>query len=420
MTFQVRARELLRSVVRYYSSWRGVTAAILVVLLGSLVFLLANSPKAEALALYSLLVGGFLVLLASQRARREGRLATDSWHMSLTPKPRLRTIRDPLTGKILILPSAGYHVEEAGPLAKQLGASGLDPIFLADERRWQEIRAGMRRFDFPTHQIPEVDDWMDGVAAIVVFNDWGEYAHIVKKANELGIPTFAKVEGAQDFEDDDVDWKRNPYRTAAHILCQGRNDIAALPDQDCYVVGGTRLERIWHEPPRPIPEPLAVINVNFTYGVLEDAQDIFLSTAIAACRRAGIPMVASLHPAHRGQLDHRIEVATQPMSHLLTKASVLISRFSTVPFEAMARGVPFVYHNPHDERVPTFKRPDGAFPVSKDARSLAEAIAESLDRVGTFRDRCRDFFLNQVDIIPDTRPEDRAAKVISTLMRSAT
>ncbi len=28
-------------------------------------------------------------------------------------------------------------------------------------------------------------------------------------------------------------------------------------------------------------------------------------------------------------------------------SSALISPFSTVPFEAMARGVPFVYHNPY-------------------------------------------------------------------------
>jgi hypothetical protein len=48
----------------------------------------------------------------------------------------------------------------------------------------------------------------------------------------------------------------------------------------------------------------------------------------------------------------------------LTEASVLVSRFSTVPFEAMARGVPFVYHNPHGETVPTFMNPDGGNAMS--------------------------------------------------------
>jgi hypothetical protein len=53
---------------------------------------------------------------------------------------------------------------------------------------------------------------------------------VVQVANEAGVPTFAKIEGVQDFDDVESSWKREPYRTATHIPAQGNNDVAALPE----------------------------------------------------------------------------------------------------------------------------------------------------------------------------------------------
>jgi hypothetical protein len=106
-------------------------------------------------------------------------------------------------------------------------------------------------------------------------------------------------------------------------------------------------------------------------------------------------------------------IAGKPMRHELTRAGVLISRFSTVPFEAMARGVPFVYHNPHGERVTTFARPAGAFEVTRDADQLAGAVARALGPGGRdYRSTARDFFLRQVDVDDARRSEQRAADVV--------
>lgn len=96
-------------------------------------------------------------------------------------------------------------------------------------------------------------------------NDWGEeYKEYVEIANELEIPTFAKIEGVQDFDDDDVHWERKAYQRARWILAQGPNDVRALPMKDSIVVSNNRLERIWIDPPRGRVSTLVVVNLNFT------------------------------------------------------------------------------------------------------------------------------------------------------------
>jgi hypothetical protein len=124
--------------------------------------------------------------------------------------------------------------------------------------------------------------------------------------------------------------------------------------------------------------------------------------------------VVSLHPTEATELPDGVPVATESMASLLTHCSVLISRFSTVPFEAMARGVPFVYHNPHAETVPTFATPDGAFDISTSASELGDALVDAMRWRADYRDRAEAFFRQQVDIDPDASPARRAAEVILT------
>jgi hypothetical protein len=314
-----------------------------------------------------------------------------------------------------MLPTANYHVDEAGPLAEALTERGIESVVMASERRWEWIRHSLAGYKLEVVDAAPAGGWLADVSGVLTFNDWGEYGHdYVVEAKTLDTPTFAKVEGVQDFADVDVHWDRKAYQWADLILAQGQNDVTALPDQKTEIVGSTRLERIWLTEPRRYQGDLLVLNLNFTYGVLDDARDLWLSTAVAACERSGTPYVVSLHPAERDRYEGRYPVADAPMRHLLTKASVLVSRFSTVPFEAMARGVPFIYHNPHGEQVPAFRDPDGAFEVSDDVRSLTAAIYESRAWVSNYRQRAADFFARQIDVDRNVPPEQRAAAVIAS------
>ncbi len=158
-----------------------------------------------------------------------------------------------------------------------------------------------------------------------------------------------------------------------------------------------------------------IINSNFTFNVLTGHREQWLRSAFDACQRLGAEALISQHRADK-PLPRRMSPAVQPMRFLLSVADVLVSRFSTVPFEAMARGVPFVYHNPHGERVPAFQDPDGAFLASDGVGSLCKSIETALTWRGNYRRRSWEFFSDQVDVDPARASEARAADVLLNVL----
>ncbi|MGA9598218.1 MAG: hypothetical protein WBV06_18835, partial [Acidimicrobiia bacterium] len=175
--------------------------------------------------------------------------------------------------------------------------------------------------------------------------------------------------------------------------------------------GSTRLERLWWAPPVTTTEPLAVINLNFVYGVRIADRKLWLETAIEGCERAGIPYVISVHPAEKARIDSD-RVTSISASRLLPRASVLISRFSTMPFEAMARGVPFIYHNPHGETVKTFNAGSDAYPITSDSPSLASAVTGLPPSGQATRDRGSEWFEAFVSMSGTTTSEARGSAEI--------
>jgi hypothetical protein len=434
-----------RSVARYVAGWRTI-ALLSVVAAAFIVGLVGGGTVTAGLlaALIALLVlAGVVPLIAleaqriaswSDRQSEIASLATDTRHRLSLIEPQLQVVgavtagatrfwADPTTlpwpnddpsRPVLLLPGAAYHLAEIIALAAELEKRDIPVRIAVGEAHWARVRQGLVAYTGVVYALPSPETVALSVSALVAMKDWAGYRPYVEAARARGIPTFAKVEGAQDF--DEVDTRNNfrPYRTADHIFCQGANDFKALPG-DRHIVGSTRLERLWMAPFQPPRRKLAVVNLNFTYGVLTEARDHFLETARRACAVAGMPHVVAVHPA---VIAPRTDppFTTIPISRLLENGSLLISRFSTVPFEAMARGVPFVYHNPHGEQVPTFENPDGAFRVTRSVDELAAAIEEARDWTGNYRERSHSFFAAQVDMDEDRRSEQRAADVIESLL----
>ena len=315
---------------------------------------------------------------------------------------------------ILLLPSAAYHLAEIMPLNDALNRRGHETIVAVGEAHWPRIATGLGWYDTPVFAIPDAARAVAGLRAVVTMKDWAGYGEVVAAAREAGVATFAKVEGAQDFGDVDTPYARNAYRTADHILCQGQNDFDAL-DGSRFIVGSSRLERLFHAPVMPVEEEHVVINLNFTYGVLEEQRARWIESAVEACEQLRIGYTVAIHPAERR--SRRVpHVSTVPISRLLLRASVLVSRFSTVPFEAMARGIPFVYHNPHRETVSTFAHGGDAFRQTESVTELVAAIEEAHGWRSDYRSRCAPFFTRQIDINPEVRSEDRAADLIFGLL----
>lgn len=228
-------------------------------------------------------------------------------------------------------------------------ASGLAPT-----RRWTD------------------EDVARSALALVVQNDWGPRQALVQRCNDAHLPTFGWVEGVQDFDDEDTGRRRLPYRTVQTVLALGEYDTARLVGARTVTVGSERLWRLWREP-CSTREDDVVANVNFTYGVLEHARAGWVRGVVAACDAANRSVLISRHPADSGLVGRRRQT-TRSSNELLGTCSTLVSRFSTLCYEALVRGVPLVYHNPHGERVPTFQEPNGAFTTTCSVSDLADAL----------------------------------------------
>lgn len=318
---------------------------------------------------------------------------------------------------VLLLPGADYHLPEIVAIADELHIRGFPNVISVGIPHWDRTGDGLIWYGREIYEAPLPQQIPDLFSAVVTMKDWAGYGPLIEAAITAGLPTFAKVEGAQDFADVDTNTPRNPYRTAKHILCQGQNDFEALEGTTRTIVGSTRLERLWWAPSPEPPGPFAVINLNFTYGMLTEARELWLETAVAGCEMAGIPYVISLHPAEKARSPHPKATAVSA-SRLLRHATVLISRFSTLPYEAMARGVPFIYHNPHGERVPSFKEPLGAFPTTEDAGGLTAALKNVGQSRLQVRAQVERFFKLQVDLDAAMPSESRAAEQIVNAVTS--
>ena len=316
--------------------------------------------------------------------------------------------RDPKP--ILLLPGADYHLPEIVAIADELDSRGIPNVIAVGRPHWERTGDGLIWYDRQIFSAPAAEDIPDSFSALVTMKDWAGYGPLVVAAKESGIPTFAKVEGAQDFHDVDTNKPRRPYRTARHILCQGHHDHDALEHMTRTIVGSTRLERLWWAPPAIPSKPLALINLNFTYGVLTEVRDLWLRTAIEGCELAGVPYVVSVHPAERARNPHP-KATSVSASQLLRHATFLISRFSTLPLEAMARGVPFIYHNPHGELVQLFSEPKGAFDVSTSGEELGRALART-PGVDSQRKTVFNFFEHVISIDPTITSGRRTVEAI--------
>jgi len=249
-------------------------------------------------------------------------------------------------------------------------------------------------------------------------NDWGEPSRaIYHLARVRGVPSFAKVEGVQDFTDVDTGRIRLPYMAADHVLVQGANDIAALDRKHLHTVGNANMETAWNEGPATGERNgEVVINSNFTYGVLTDKRNAFLSDAIEAIVAIGLEPVISQHPADRALPGEFVQYRTdRSMSEMLPACEAVVTRFSTVPFEAIAYGTPFVYFNPHREQVPTFTAPDPAFDHVHSVDELRDALAFAVANRASYRSVAEPYFRAQIDMADAPSAQRAAAAIVAAV-----
>ncbi|MBT5140627.1 MAG: hypothetical protein HOH36_16400 [Acidimicrobiaceae bacterium] len=329
---------------------------------------------------------------------------------------------EPLDPAVVLVAQAAYHLDELLPLAGELRRRGI-PVEVCTpvppESFGRRFRPSMRRHrgvlaaaGSQGRSTETFDSVTKRALGLVVMNDWGLTRSLVDAVSHRGVPTFGWVEGVQDFDDVDTGRDRAAYRSVSHVFCLGEFGANKLTDCDVTTVGSSRLRKIWAEPPVDnTSDPMVTINSNFTYGVFTDARRPWGKDAVGACRESERPFTLSRHEAERG-LSLDLRARHHDVSALLLRSTHLISRFSTLGYEALVRGVHLVYHNPHGEKVDTFTEVPGAISTVADQAGLVSALQGPLDSGVVIRKRAQAFLNHHLRLGGAAAPAELAADVV--------
>lgn len=283
--------------------------------------------------------------------------------------------------EILFLPHSAYHMWTISMIAPGLAARNASWAVadLSPQFRDGGVRGKAREDGASLIGLGEILLGAYRPRVLAVFNDWDPSTRpLIAAANAAGLRTVGIVEGIQDYHDADTGQDRRAYRSVDTVLLPGAFDARYFADSDqtVAVCGVPRIQRLRRAPRGLDPsEPLTLINSNFSYGVLSDRRDAWLTQAVTGCRAAGLRCAISRHPADRSELFPEL-VAEDSFYDALERCTVTVQRFASGILEALARGKPVVYFNPHGERVDKFADPMGAYAVARTADELAAALRD--------------------------------------------
>ena len=312
------------------------------------------------------------------------------------PRPRRRTWTraQQRAVQIAFAPHKDYHAWTMGKAAAVLGEHGVSVVMIDSTatHRDEGARARIRASDVPSIAYNNYRLGDFAPRAVVVMNDWEpQIRALVDDANASGIATVGLIEGVQDFTDADIARSRRPYRRVSHVFLAGAFDAQFFDaSTSTRVVGVPRLDELKEETATFPDEPVVVVNSNFSYGVLTDHRDSWLRSVDRACKKLGVPMIVSRHPADDGDFS-RYTVTELTMYDAIRQGSVFVSRFGSGIIEALVMGKPSVYHNPHGEKVIKFGEPLGAYAVTTNVDSLSKALERELADRSDRRPRARAF-----------------------------
>lgn len=328
---------------------------------------------------------------------------------------------------IVFMPLRAYHLNDCLPVleyAKSYGWS-IDIVETDSYRKGNsEVSDTARDRGIRVTTFEAFVQRRPRVRCIVMWNDWDPLMRIVAEAcQNAGTTTVGWVEGIQDYLCADMADRplRCPYRRSAHVVLPGPFDKRYFKNtsQDVQVGEIVRIARLWRErspSDNDSGRRKALINSNFSYGVLEECRGEWLSLAVGACIDAGFEPVISRHPFDMGELYPEYET-NRGFFDVVRDCNVTIQRFASGILEALALGVPVVYFNPHGERVDKFKKPNGAYLMTETRGDLEEVLRNG--RYQWDEEKAKSFLALHAGLRDgETIPGERIAEILHGIVAS--
>jgi hypothetical protein len=143
----------------------------------------------------------------------------------------------------------------------------------------------------------------------------------------------------------------------------------------------------------------------------------WLGGVLSACDALGFRAVISRHPADNVPAKMGA-FSDRAVTDLLRGASVVVTRPSTVIFEAMAARKPVVVFPTHGEPLGEFAKPMRAFQVVHSETELGPAIERALRGKTEYWSRCREFFDDHVSVETGRPASVRVAERLLAFQRA--
>jgi len=324
---------------------------------------------------------------------------------------------------VVFIPHKDYHLHTMALISKELKKQNISSCILnlSDHHPHDFVS----KKALLSSKVPNFDLSLllrDGInyKLLVCMCDWeiDIIQPLLLKCKKTNKKTLAIIEGINDFLDiDRAKRPALPYQSTEYLFLTGEHDKQFFKNKEdkCFIVGIPRLDKLLKEKAKFPKEPLVLINVNFSYGVLEDKREMWLKSVLEACEILNFEYIISQHPQDFADLS-KYNVSKDDIYKAIKKASIVISRFGTTIIEALAMGKPVVYHNPHKEQVLKFQESLNAYSCSFDVQSLVEAIKYELSLKGDYRQRANAFLNHHAYINKNESSAKMCAKYIKEIL----
>ena len=285
-----------------------------------------------------------------------------------------RPTRPRTQGPVLFIPENDTQVIMFRPLLEQVGDYHIMPLYKS------EVEAADVTLDrLGVHY----SVWKAGTVAamkpsvVVLAVDWGPaYWDIIDECRANDVPTMCMQEGCLDFGP-----PMHRMEFVDYAILQGPRPMEYIEQDSFFLAGNPRFDTIEPLPLRP--QPLALVNCNFTYNVFEEARDAWIADVVDACRSKGVEFFISQHPRDTGDFPSLpVRRSSAKVIHeQLRDCTVVITRFSTIIYEALLMGRKAIYFNPHGEKMWLFNDDDtGGLPKAYERSELRSALESVLGR----------------------------------------
>jgi hypothetical protein len=240
---------------------------------------------------------------------------------------------------------------------------------------------------------------------VLVGCDWGPKPFIAKinRMRGRGVGFLGAVEGAR------FAYPKH-YERVDDLLVWGQSGLDTLPGRK-HVVGSPAIERA-RKADRVQPErPHVLVNYKFTKGAMEQGP-VWARTCAEAAKQIDPDYVLSAHPSNVADLAG-LNVSHAPFGSLLEKTTLIITRSSTVIYEALAGRVSVIYYPIQDERRAEFGDSLGAFKTAESAEDVTRFVREHGANPAFNADAAEAFLTRHISFDPVRSSPQRMADFIA-------